>query len=558
MTPDETILALPGIEIESIVTDDLGVEVQARTRQRSAACPQCGDSSHHVHSHYCRQPADLPIGGRPARLRLRLKRFRCANPDCPRLTFAEPLPNFLARRSRRSLRLAAALEAVAFAQGGQAGSRLAQRLKMPCSGDTLLRMIRKAPVPLAEPARVIGVDDWAKQRGQVYGTLIVDLERRRTIDLLEDRQAETLMAWLRQQPSVQVMARDRSAEYRKAAETVLPQCQQVADRWHLLKNLKDMLERLVTRHRRTLAPARPEAPAPQPSQPTFATIPRLRDSDHLRYGAAARHERHQQREQLFGEMQEGQAKGLNQAEIARQLGVAPNTVRSYLARGGPPAEVCPRPPRPKLIDPFVTHLTERWQAGCRNASALWREIKALGFHGSRSRVARWVRERREQPAPTTAPRFRAAFQTEKPASTSTDRTTAPPAAVPDSRSLVWLLMRSPEALTPDQSAQLDRLRHVARLDLSYDLAQRFLAMIRTRAEAELEPWLQAAMRTGTREWQTLATGLHQDLAAIRAALTTRWSNGQAEGQINKLKLYKRQMYGRAKLDLLRARMLRPL
>ncbi len=435
MTLDETVLALTGIEIESMVTDDLGVEVQARTRQRSAACPQCGDTSHHVHSYYRRHPADLPIGGRPARLRLRLKRFRCANADCPRLTFAEPLPSFLAPRSRRSLRLAAALEAVAFAVGGQAGSRLALRLQMPCSGDTLLRMIRKAPAPPAAPPRVIGVDDWAKQRGQVYDTLIVDLERRRTIDLLEDRQAETLMAWLRQQPSVQVMARDRSAEYRKAAESALPQCQQVADRWHLVKNLGDTLERLVTRHRRTLAPARPVAPAPQPPQPHLAAIPKVRESDHLRYGAAARHERHQQREQLLRAMQELLAKDVTQAEIARQLGVAPHTVRSYLARGGPPAEVSPRPPRPKLIDPFVKHLTQRWHAGCRNASALWREITALGFHGARSRVARWVRERREQPAPTTAPRFRATFQTPTAERVSLAVVTAAPSDLPDSRRL---------------------------------------------------------------------------------------------------------------------------
>ena len=171
MTPDESILALTGIEIESIVTDDLVVEVQARMRQRSATCPDCGDTSNHVHSYYRRRPADLPIGGRPARLRLRLKRFRCANSDCPRLTFAEPLPDFLARYSRRSLRLAAALEAVAFALGGQAGSRLALRLQMPCSGDSLLRMIRRAPAPPAEPPRVIGVADWAQGLRFPGGTL---------------------------------------------------------------------------------------------------------------------------------------------------------------------------------------------------------------------------------------------------------------------------------------------------------------------------------------------------------------------------------------------------
>jgi hypothetical protein len=415
MTPAETLLALTGIEVESIVTDNHGVAVQAHSQQQSAACPQRGDTSHHVHSYYRRQPVDLPIGGRPTRLRLRLKRFRCANPDCPRLTFAEPLTSILAPRSRRSLRLAAALEAVAFALGGQAGSRLALRLQMPCSGDTLLRMIRKAPAPSVEPPHVISVDDWAKQRGQVYGTLIVDLERRRTIELLEDRQAETLMAWLRQQPGVQVMARDRSAEYRKAAETILPQCQQMADRWHLLtpalaggarENLKDMLEPLVTRHRRALAPTRPVAPAPQPSQPTFAAIPKVRDSDHLRYGAATRHERHQQREQLFREMQEGPAKGLTQAEIARQLGIAPNTFRPYLVRGGPPAEVSPRPPRPKLIDPFVKHLTQRWHAATRmlpaSSGARSRHWLPRGTHPRGTLGARVARATRPNDSPAVS------------------------------------------------------------------------------------------------------------------------------------------------------------
>jgi transposase len=558
MVIDETVLELTGVKIESVRPRASGIEIVAQTPQRSADCPDCGEASGRVHSYYGRQPADLPMGGRPTRLRLRLKRFRCMNTACPRVTFAEPMPAWLARRSRRTQRLAAALESLAFALGGEAGSRQAHRLHMPCSGQTLLRLIRRAPTPPAEPPRVIGVDDWAKQRGQVYGTLIVDLERRRTIDLLEDRQAETLAAWLRQQPSVQVMARDRSAEYRKAAEEALPQCHQVADRWHLLKNLRETLERMLTRHRRALAPARPATPTSSSPEPTFAAIPRVRDSDHLRYGAAARYARHQAREQLFRAMQNQLAKGLPPAEIARQLGVAPNTVRSYLLRGGPPATVSPRPPRPKLIDPFVEHLTQRWHDGCRNASALWREIKILGFRGARSRVARWVRERREQPAATTPPRFRAAFQTQTAASASTAMVTALSAAVPDSRSLAWLLMRSPEALTPDQSAQLDRLRHVERLGLSYDLAQRFLVMLRTQAAAHLEDWLQAAVRTGLQEWQALASGMRQDLAAIRAALTSPWSNGQTEGQVNKLKLYKRQMYGRAKLDLLRARMLRPL
>jgi transposase len=552
-----SILGLSGLEIESVEIRDRCLEIRACTQQMSVPCPACGRSSHRVHSYYTRHPADLPVGHQRTRFFLSVRRFRCMNPQCARATFSEPAPNFLSRYSRRSRRLTAALEAVAYALGGEGGSRLAHRLQMPSSGDTLLRLIRQAPPPSVDMPRVIGVDDWAKQRGQVYGTIIVDLERRRTIDLLGDRQAETLIAWLRQQPQVQVMARDRSAEYRKAAEIAVPQCQQVADRWHLLKNLRDMLEHLVAQHRAALKPTRPEVLATAPLEPQSGPIPQLRLSDHLRYGAAARQERSQQRGQLFREMQQGLARGATPVEIARQLAIAPNTVRAYLARGGPPAEVSPRPSRPKRIDPYLAHLTQRWHAGCRNASRLWREITELGFHGPRSLVARWVRERREQPAATTPPRFRAVFNSSADEPSAGQSTPPVPAAPPASRQLAWLLLQAPEDLKPGERIQLEQLRQLEPLRISYELAQDFLKLVRTRAVADLEPWLQRARQTRLRKWQQFAQGLRQDLDAVRAAITSNWSNGQTEGQVNKLKLYKRQMYGRAKLDLLRARMLRP-
>ena len=219
MTPSQELLALADLEIERVLEQDGGLEIQARTRRASAPCPGCGTLSRRIHSYYTRRPADLPVGDRPTRFRLQVKRFRCLNPRCAQATFAEHLPGFLERYSRRSVRLVAALEAVAFALGGQAGCHLTQHLKMPCSGDTLLRLIRRAGQPPSDPPRVIGVDDWAKHRGQVYGTILVDLERRRTIDLLGDRRVETLMEWLRQQPGVQVITRDGSPEYRQAVET---------------------------------------------------------------------------------------------------------------------------------------------------------------------------------------------------------------------------------------------------------------------------------------------------------------------------------------------------
>ena len=320
------------------------------------------------------------------------------------------------------------------------------------------------------------------------------------------------------------------------------------------ENLRDTLERLVAHHRSAL-----KRPLPATDQPISETaqsgpIPTVRLSDHLRYGAAARQERHQQRLALFEQMQQAAAHGLTRAEIARQLGVSPNTVRSYLVHGGPPAEICTRPQRAKKIDPYLPHLTQRWQAGCHNASQLWREITELGFHGPRSRVARWVRERRETPAPTTAPRFRAAFQA---SSKPTASRTAASSELPSNRTLAWLMVKAPDALTSAERTQLEQLIHVDPLQLSYGLAQALQALVRKRKPDELEPWLQRASQTRLRDWQQFATGIRQDLTATLAALSSPWSNGQTEGQVTKLKFYKRQMRraGRAKLDLLRARML---
>jgi transposase len=466
-------------------------------------------------------------------------------------------PDLLARYSRRSVRLVTVQRAVAYALGGQAGSRLAQTLKFPCSGDTLLRLIRQAPRRPIEPPRVIGVDDWALRRGQVYGTILVDLERHRTIDFLEDRQAQTLATWLCQNPSVQILARDRLLDYRRAATKALPGCQQVADRWHLLKNLGEALERLVTRHWLKLRSPQQRPLSATDPQAGITDIPPVRPPDHLRYGSDARHEKYLEREQLFGQMQRWQMAGLPPSDIAHQLGVARNTVRAYLARGGPPPEVSRRLARPKRIDPYVPHLVQRWQAGCRNASRLWREISALEFRGPRSLVARWVRQRRERPAANTPPRYRATFESGAVLESQNASSASSPIELPGSRALAWLLMRSPAQLTPVETTHLERLRSLHPVRIAHDLAQRFLHIIRMHSVDQLAAWLDQTTECGVRELRVFANGLPQDLAAVEAALTSPWSNGQTEGQVNKLKLLKRQMYGRAGLDLLRIRILQP-
>ena len=211
----------------------------------SACCLLCGCPSERVHSRYHRTLADLPISGRRVLLVVQIRRFRCLTAACPRRIFAERLPDLAAPFARRSQPLQEALAQVGFALGGEAGARLAQSLGMPTSPDTLLRLIRAAPLPTSDPPRVIGVDDWAYKRGLRYGSLICDLERHRVVDLLPDRSADSVATWLQAHPTVTVAARDRSGLYADGIARGAPQATQVADRWHLVNNLVDALEKFL-------------------------------------------------------------------------------------------------------------------------------------------------------------------------------------------------------------------------------------------------------------------------------------------------------------------------
>lgn len=538
----------PGLRFENITIDAETITLSVASTRPEADCPICGSGSGRLHSHYLRTVCDLPWAGRAVRISLRVRKFRCANQGCPRRIFAERLPSIVEPYARKTTRLREVLLLVGFALGGEAGARLAVRLGMKASPSTLLRSLHGAALSSFDPPEVIGVDDFALLKGRKYGTIIVDFETHRPIELLEDRSAETLAAWLKEYPKLRIVGRDRSTEYERAIEEGAPQAVEVLDRWHLLKNLRQSTEHVLEGNHAVLSKITlPVKDKEKDALVEHAPVPR---SSKEKAASAAYRNKMLAR---YKKVKKLHSQGMSMLAICRATGMSRGAVRRYVHADSFP-ERRRHPPQKSMLDPFIPYLARRWEEGCHVAMQLWREIKERGYPGSHGRVLQWARQRRREPAPSTPGRYGDSMR--KKTSKNSKRLSGKPSRELSSRRLAWIMVGDPEGLSFDERHALRRaIEDCPDVAAIYPLVQKFSTMVRSRKAEEFEGWLKESLSCGVKGFETFAIGLRRERPAVEAALTLPYSNGQTEGQVNRLKLVKRSMYGRASFELLRRRFL---
>jgi transposase len=519
---------LAGVSVERVFLAGRVVRIRVRSSASQAACPACGTVSRRVHSRYERRLSDLAVSGQEVMLELSARRFFCIAVTCGKVTFAEQIPGLTVRHGRRSAVLTEVLRAVALALGGRAGARMSARLASEVSRVTLIRLIRALPEPAVTGApRVLGVDEFALRRGHSYGTLLVDVETRRPVDVLPERSADSFAAWLAARPGAELICRDRAGCYADGGTRGAPGAVQVADRWHLWHNLGDAVERAVARHSGCLRAAATALPAARPLQLAEAGDRVAAGPAPSDRSAARTRERHAAIRQLL-------ADGSTVRAVAAELGLARNTVRRF-ARAASPEELLVHDGtgrRPSILDEHTSYLRERWNSGCTDAAVLHRELHARGYRGGYSLVRDYLAPFRGAAMPAPAP------------------------AIPKTRAVTRWIMTRPAGLNRTEQAQLDTiLQGCPELAAVTTHVRGFAAMMTGRRGRDLESWMASAAAAGDPALRSFVTGLRSDQDAVTAALTLPWSSGSVEGHVNRIKMLKRQMYGRAGPDLLRRRIL---
>ncbi len=515
-----------GLELIHLERGDDHLRLHVTSTSRSCSCPLCGQLATRLHSRYRRVVKDLPCAGQHVQLILHVRKFFCDTADCVRKIFAERLPELVAPWAQMTIRLCQAIAAIGLATCGRLGARLASRLGMATSWMTVVRRVMALPTKPVEQVQSLGIDEFSFLRGRTFGTVLVDLDTHRVIDLLPDRETETAMTWLQSHREITHISRDRGSEYASAASRGAPQAIQVADRFHVAKNLSEAVADLLARVLTELKGS-PQAEA-QGSVEEWRPAAGKQVNQTISMHRAEREACYQHVERLHQQ-------GLTSQQIAHQLGMNDRTVRHWLKRRVAP-DTRPRRKRQSDFDPYAPYVLKRWEEGEHNGTHLWQEIAAQGYPGSQRMVYRFLKTLKTQEKVTPAQQCRLPHFS--------------------STAAVTLFMQRPETLEESKRDDLAAFRRAApSLETTYQLVQDFLTLMRQREGERLDDWLTQVRQSQLPELVSFANGVERDKDAVQAGLTLAINNGQVEGQVTRIKLIKRMMYGKASFALLRQRVL---
>ena len=530
----KTLLQLPcGWRCSRQIISSDGITLHLHGKRKTAQCPECSKRSDSVHSSRRRRIQHLPCSGQTLWLVFSVRHWYCRNPACSRKIFAESLAPFAGSHQQSSQALQNLQRQLGLIAGGEAGKRAATAAGLRCSADTLLRRVINTPETKQSGAPHVGIDEWAWHRGHCCGMLIVNLDTHRPLVLLPGRDQRTLATWFRKYPEIQVVSRDRSGVYATAAREGAPQARQVADRWHLLKSIGDEPERMMYRHMPLIRLVVRELSLKKSPEPEISVpVASLRRPERLKQ--QTRKKRHQH----WTEVMALHNKGCSFREISRITGLSRVTVSRWVRSGTFP-EMSTRPPKRGLLDPWREWLKEQRESGNYNASRIWREMVARGFTGSetivRDAVAKW--RKGWIPPVTTAARL--------PSVSRVSRWLMP-----------WRIIRGEENYASRFISLM--CEKEPELKIAQQLVLEFYRILKTQNKSQLSSWFTRVHESGSAELRRVAAGMEADAAAICEAISSRWSNGVVEGHVNRLKMLKRQMYGRAGFELLRQRVMSPL
>ncbi len=505
------------------------IQIKLESLSNQANCPICKMESERIHSAYTRHPSDLAWAEYPVRLEIITKRYFCQNTDCPKRTFAERFPDYLAWYARQTDRVIQKQQRIGINVCAKIAEKLLRMEQIRISDTSINRLIRNLPDPEAHPIRVLGVDDWAKRKRLRYGTILVDLERGQVVDLLHERTAEPLVKWLENHSGIEIITRDRSQTYAGAISRGAPNACQVADRWHLIKNASDALVKILQQEHSLVKKQ-------LDSELKLEKRADIQVSNEMLEGELTKAEQNRkQRMEMVGDLY---LQGWSQKKIAKKINIHPRTVRRFLNSPIPKKN---RRQRSRTVDPFIPYLLRRWNEGCQNGSILFIEIQKQGFRGQATMVRNFLHPFRKN-----------LLNLEKDGSQSVSITSE----MPSSQTIAYWILKKPKDRKEDHEKIIEQIKSVLpKLDLTITQARAFAAMIRQQHTDELDSWIKAVEQSSYQIWKNFADGIQKDKAAVQMSIISAWSNGPTEGHVNRLKCIKRQMYGRANDDLLRMRVL---